>query len=139
MKSAFKWIGVSFVPVYVAVGAAAQAPELADSYIEAQELGRRDEKAPDTVDYHRNVLLPQFGASYRAHTRECQKALPEPDQTSFSFVAALGTEGQVLKMWSDRAPPLYACVRGKLLFDKFAAPPRAPFYLYIHQRFAQQN
>ncbi len=109
---------------------------LADSFVEAQELGRRDEKDPLTAEYHRNALLPQFSESYRAHLRECQAALPQPDQTPFSFVAAIDAEGKVLKLWSDRSPPVYACVRGRLLFDRFAPPPRAPFYLYIHMRFA---
>jgi hypothetical protein len=109
---------------------------VASSYVEAQELGRRDEKDPLTVDYHSKVLLPQFGARYRAHLRECQSALPQPDQTPFSFVAALGADGRVLKLWSDRSAPVYSCVRGRLLFDQFPPPPRAPFYLYIHQRFA---
>ena len=109
---------------------------LAESYIEAQELGRRDEKDPLTTEYHRNVLLPQFSDRYRAHLRECQATLPQPDQTPFSFVAAIDSEGKVLRLWSDRSPPVYSCVRGRLLFDRFAAPPRAPFYLYIHMRFA---
>jgi hypothetical protein len=109
---------------------------LAESFVEAQELGRRDEKDPLTTDYHRTALLPQFSASYRAHLRECQAALPQPDQTSFSFVAAIDGEGKVVKVWSDRSPPVYACVRGRLLFDRFPPPPRAPFYLYIHMRFA---
>ena len=108
---------------------------LADSFVEAQELGRRDEKDPLTAEYHPSALLPQFSASYRAHLRECQAALPQPDQTPFSFVAAIDAEGKVLKLWSDRSPPVYACVRGRLLFDRFAPPPRAPFYLYIHMRF----
>ena len=114
----------------------AQAPALADSFVEAQELGRRDEKDQLTLEYHRSVLLPQFSARYRAHLRDCQGALPQPDQTPFSFVAALDGEGKVLKLWSDRSPPVYSCVRGRLLFDRFAPPPRAPFYLYIHMRFA---
>ena len=109
---------------------------LAESFVEAQELGRRDEKDPVTVDYHRATLLPQFSASYRAHLRDCQALQPQPDQTPFSFVAALDAEGKVLKLWSDRSPPVYACLRGRLLFDRFAQPPRAPFYLYVHMRFA---
>ena len=114
---------------------AAQTP-LAESFVEAQELGRRDEKDPVTVDYHRTTLLPQFSASYRAHLRECQAALPQPDQTPFSFVAALDADGKVQKLWSDRSPPVFACLRGRLLFDRFTPPPRAPFYLYVHMRFA---
>ena len=119
-----------------AVTAAAAQSLLADSYVEAQELGRRDETDPMTVDYHRNVLLPAFSARYRAHLRECQATLPQPDQTPFSFVAALDADGKVLRLWSDRSPPVYSCVRGRLLFERFAPPPRAPFYLYIHMRFA---
>jgi hypothetical protein len=114
----------------------AHTQSLADSYVEAQELGRRDEQDPLTLEYHRSVLLPQFTARYRAHLRDCQAALPQPDQTPFSFVAALDREGNVLRLWSDRSPPVYSCVRGRLLFDRFAPPPRAPFYLYVHMRFA---
>ena len=113
-----------------------QLPSLADSFVDAQELGRRDEKDPVTVEYHQSVLLPQFSARYRAHLRDCQAALPQPDQTPFSFVAAIDAEGKVTKLWSDRSPPVYSCVRGRLLFDRFAPPPRAPFYLYVHMRFA---
>ncbi|HYM48630.1 MAG TPA: hypothetical protein VES91_09115 [Burkholderiaceae bacterium] len=114
---------------------AQDASALASSYVEAQELGRRDEKDPLTVEYHRSVLLPDFGARYRAHLRDCQATLPQPDQTPFSFVAALDSEGKVLRLWSDRTPTVYSCVRGKLLFERFPPPPRAPFYLYVHMRF----
>ncbi len=115
---------------------AQQQSSLADSYVEAQELGRRDEKDPQTIDYHRGVLLPQFSARYRALLRDCQATLPQPDQTPFSFVAALDGEGNVLRLWSDRSPPVYSCLRGRLLFERFPPPPRAPFYLYVHMRFA---
>ncbi len=120
----------------IAPPAHTQLPSLADSFVDAQELGRRDEKDPLTLEYHQSVLLPQFSARYRAHLRDCQSALPQPDQTPFSFVAAIDGEGKVLKLWSDRSPPVYSCVRGRLLFDRFAPPPRAPFYLYVHMRFA---
>ncbi len=118
-------------------GAAVGSEGLAESYIQAQELGRRDESDPQTIDYHRNVLLPQFSQRYQALLRECQSALPQPDQTTFSFVAAVGSEGEVVRLWSDRSPPVYTCVRGRLLFERFSPPPRAPFYLYVHMRFAQ--
>ena len=108
---------------------------LAASYVEAQELGRRDESADATRDYHRDVLLPEFSQRYRAHFRECTATVPEPESTPFSFVAAIGGDGRVIRLWSDRSTNVYQCVRGKLLFDRFPAPPRAPFYLYIHMRF----
>jgi hypothetical protein len=115
----------------------ASEQQLAESYLQAQQYGRRDETDPATIDFHRNVLLPQFSERYRALLRTCQSALPEPDQTPFSFVAAIGPDGEVLRLWSDRSPPVYACLRGRLLFERFNPPPRAPFYLYIHMRFAQ--
>ena len=135
MKSSHCTIAI-LAALAMATPAHAQLPELADSFVDAQELGRRDEKDPATVEYHQSVLLPQFSARYRAHLRDCQAALPQPDQTPFSFVAAIDGEGKVLKLWSDRSPPVYSCVRGRLLFDRFAPPPRAPFYLYVHMRFA---
>jgi hypothetical protein len=113
----------------------AQAEGLAASYAEAQELGRRDESDPATIDYHRNVLLPEFSARYRALLGACQASLPQPDQTPFSFVTAIGPQGEVLRVWSDRSPPVYACLRGHLLFERFTPPPRAPFHLYVHMRF----
>jgi hypothetical protein len=123
--------------VAASTSAIGQVGELVSSYAEAQERGRRDEADPSTIDYHRNVLLPAFSVRYRALLAACQKALPEPDQTPFSFVAAIGSDGQVLRLWSDRVPPVYACLRGQLLFERFSPPPRAPFYLYIHMRFTQ--
>jgi hypothetical protein len=119
--------------------APASAESLATSFVEAQEFGRRDEADPKTVDYHRNVLLPAFSQRYRALLRDCQAGLPQPDQTPFSFVAAIGDDGRVLKLWSDRSAPVYGCLRGRLLFERFPPPPRAPFYLYIHMRFTPQD
>ena len=117
--------------------AVAQGEDLAASYTEAQERGRRDESDPQTTDYHRDVLLPEFSTRYRSLLGACQASLPQPDQTPFSFVAAIGPKGEVLRIWSDRSPPVYSCVRGRLLFERFTPPPRAPFYLYIHMRFTK--
>lgn len=118
-------------------GGVTLAQGLAGSYLEAQELGRRDETDPQTLAYHRDVLLPEFGTSYRKWLRECQAALPEPDKTPYSFVAAIGVDGSVQRIWSDRSAPVFACLRGHLIFERFSPPPRAPFYLYIHVRFNQ--
>jgi len=117
--------------------AAAEGGDLAASYAEAQERGRRDESDPQTMNYHRDVLLPEFSARYRSLLGACQASLPQPDQTPFSFVAAIGAQGEVLRVWSDRSPPVYSCLRGRLLFERFSPPPRAPFYLYIHMRFTK--
>jgi len=125
--------GAAFSIDVLAQGPAADG--LAASYVEAQELGRRDESADATRDYHRDVLLPEFSQRYRAHFRECTATVPGPESTPFSFVAAIGSDGRVIRLWSDRSTNVYQCVRGKLLFDRFPAPPRAPFYLYIHMRF----
>jgi len=115
---------------------AQNASTLASSYVEAQEFGRRDEQDPATLEYHRSVLLPAFSASYRANLRDCQASLPQPDPSPFSFVAAIDSEGKVLRLWSDKTPLVYSCLRGKMLFERFPPPPRAPFYLYIHMRYA---
>jgi hypothetical protein len=137
MPSAARSLFAFSLVVSFATFAFAQGPDLAASYVEAQQLGRRDESDPLTVDYHRNVLLPEFSARYKALLGACQSALPHPDQTPFSFVVAVGAEGEVVRLWSDRSPPVYACIRGRLLFERFTPPPRVPFYLYIHMRFTQ--
>jgi hypothetical protein len=121
------------------LAASASAEPLATSFVEAQEFGRRDETDPKTVDYHRNVLLPAFSQRYRALLRECQASLPQPDQTPYSFVAAIADDGRVLRVWSDRSAPVFGCLRGRLLFERFPPPPRAPFYLYVHVRFTPQD
>ena len=129
---------LALIGAALSMNLSAQGPAtdgLAASYVEAQELGRRDESADATRDYHRDVLLPEFSQRYRAHFRQCTATVPEPESTPFSFVAAIGSDGRVIRLWSDRSTNVYQCVRGKLLFDRFPAPPRAPFYLYIHMRF----
>jgi hypothetical protein len=136
MSTLLKAFALAGVPVATSV--AGQGPTsdgLPASYVEAQELGRRDEAGDATRDYHRDLLLPEFSQRYRAHFRECTATVPQPESTPFSFVAAIGEDGRVIRLWSDRSTNVYQCVRGRLLFDRFPVPPRAPFYLYIHMRF----
>ena len=126
----------------VTVGLMMAAPkpasaQLADSYPDAEQLGQLDEADPQTQEYHRNVLLPEFGAVYRKWLKECQATLPEHDQTPYSFVAAIGADGGVQRMWSDRSAPVFSCLRGHVIFERFSPPPRAPFYLLIRVRFTQ--
>ena len=110
---------------------------LAASYVEAQELrAARRIRRCDAREYHRDVLLPEFSQRYRAHFRECTATVPGPASTPFSFVAAIGADGRVIRLWSDRSTNVLPVrCAGRLLFDRFPAPPRAPFYLYIHMRF----
>ena len=133
------WVGTLAMSTMLAAPAVhaqgADTPGLAASYIEAQERGRRDESDEATRDYHRSVLLPQFSETYRRHFRECTASVPQPESTPFSFVTAIGADGRVMRVWSDRSTNVYQCVRGRLLFDRFPEPPRSPFYLYIHMRF----
>lgn len=129
---------LALIAILVPTAIHAQGPGaegLAGSYVEAQERGRHDESDEATRDYHRNVLLPQFSQAYRGHFRDCTASVPQPESTPFSFVAAIGADGRVLRIWSDRSTNVYQCVRGRLLFDRFPVPPRSPFYLYIHMRF----
>lgn len=133
-------LSASMLALCIAGPARAQGPStdaLATSYVEAQEFGRRDESDPATQPYHRDVLLPEFGRRYRRHFSDCTQQIPGADATPFSFVAAIGADGKVLRIWSDRSTNVYQCVRGRLLFDRFGPPPRTPFYLYIHMRFTQ--
>lgn len=139
--AAFKALAVGLLACLAATAAAQSSSSnaLASSYVEAQEFGRRDETDPATLAYHRDVLLPEFGRRYRQHFTDCTQQIPGADATPFSFVAAIGADGKVLRVWSDRSTDVYQCVRGRLLFDRFSPPPRTPFYLYIHMRFTSSG
>lgn len=123
----------------VTMAASAGAQELVESYFEARAQARLDELDETTKAYHRDVLLPDFTQRYGRHFRECSQQLPSPEPTPFSFVVAVGADGKVLRLWSDRSTSVYQCVRGKLLFDRFSPPPRAPFYLFVQMRFAESD
>ncbi|MGH6622383.1 MAG: hypothetical protein ACREBN_00345 [Burkholderiaceae bacterium] len=115
------------------------AQELVESYFEARAQARLDELDETTKGYHRDVLLPDFQQRYGRHFRECSQQLPSPEPTPFSFVVAIGADGQVRRLWSDRSTSVYQCVRGKLLFDRFGPPPRTPFYLFVQMRFTDPD
>jgi hypothetical protein len=131
-----RWLALLAVVVMTAqVG----AQELVESYFEARAQARLDGLDETTKSYHRDVLLPDFQQRYGRHFQECKQQLLAPEPTPFSFVVAIGADGQVLRLWSDRSTSVYQCVRGKLLFDRFGPPPRTPFYLFVQMRFTDPD
>jgi len=131
-----RWLAL---PAAVTMAAPVSAQELVESYFEARAQGRLDELDETTKGYHRDVLLPDFQQRYGRHFQECKQQLSAPEPTPFSFVVAIGVDGQVLRLWSDRSTSVYQCVRGKLLFDRFSPPPRTPFYLFVQMRFTDTD
>jgi hypothetical protein len=66
--------------------------------------------------------------------------LPEVDQTdmsTFSFVVAIGTNGRVLRLYTDHETNMLAFVRPILLKDEFPHPPFAPYYMHVTMNFSK--
>jgi hypothetical protein len=114
---------------------AASAADLAASYQQAVVLSDAQEKAPVTHDYLEKVLLPYYQQKYGPVFQSCLSRVGHPDYSSFSFVVAIAEDGQVLRVYEDRATNVLRCALDPLKADTFPAPPQSPFYLDISMRF----
>jgi hypothetical protein len=78
------------------------AGDLANSYEHAASLADEQESATVTKDYFRNVLLPYYAQRYAPVLKSCFATVPHPDNQPFSFVAAIGEDGRVIRLYNDR-------------------------------------
>lgn len=88
-------------------------------------------------DWHSATLLPAFASPYQRVFRECTEGASAADALPFSFVVVIGAEGRIEQLVSSRSTRVWACMRGKLAFERLPAPPQAPFHLLMHQRFRE--
>lgn len=89
---------------------------------EAQEYEHRDLKA-----YYRKRYAPIFQA--------CFASTEHPDTSPFSFVAAIGKDGRVLRLYLDHETNIFACARQKLQQEEFPRPPLFPYYMHVSMSF----
>jgi len=111
------------------------ANELATSYEKAAALAEAQEKAPATRDYFNQILLPYYAQKYAAVFQSCFASVQQPDNGPFSFVAAFGADGQVVKIYSEQETNIAKCVFQTLKGEQFPEPPESPYYLHIDMRF----
>jgi hypothetical protein len=111
------------------------ADDLASSFEDAVVRADAQEQAASSKDYFSNTLLPYFGKTYAPVFKSCFATVPKPDSGRFSFVAAIGSDGRLLRLYRDRETNIYLCMRITLEKDVFPLPPVSPFYLHVEMTF----
>jgi len=102
---------------------------------EAKALGDQQEKADATRDYHRTALMPYFGNKYSGIFKDCFDTISKPDDRAFTFVAAINSDGSVLRVYRDLETNIFQCMNESLTEDRFPKPPVAPFFLSVEMKF----
>jgi len=114
-----------------------RAGELASSFKQAAARGDAQEKKPATQAYIHLDLMPYYQRKYSPVFQSCLTSTDHPDTSPFSFVAAIGKDGRVLRLYIDHETNIYACVRQTLQQDEFPHPPVSPYYLHVSMNFSK--
>jgi len=113
------------------------AGELASSFKQAAALGDVQEKERGTQAYIHLDLMPYYQKKYSPVFQSCLTSTDHPDKSPFSFVAAIGKGGRVLRLYINHETNIYACVRQTLQQDEFPHPPLSPYYLPVSMNFSK--
>jgi len=114
-----------------------RAGELASSFKEACVLAAAQFEERSKQAYIHLDLAPYYQKKYSPVYLSCLKSTEHPDTTPFSFVAAIGKDGRVLRLYVDHETNIFACVRHTLEQDKFPAPPVSPHYFHVSMSFGK--
>jgi hypothetical protein len=112
----------------------ARAGDLANSFKQAAALGDAQEKETGARAY-KTELTAYYQQKYSPVFQSCFKSTENRDTSPFSFVAAIGKDGHVLRLYVDHETNIYACVREALHKEEFPRPPFAPYYMHISMSF----
>jgi hypothetical protein len=118
----------------VSVSNLRRAGELASSFKQAAALGDAQDKEPAAQAYVQRDLKPYYEKKYSPVFQSCL-ATDHPDSSPFSFVAAIGKDGCVLRLYIDHETAIFACVRQTLQQDEFPHPPLSPYYMHVSMSF----
>jgi hypothetical protein len=111
-----------------------RAGDLATSFEQAAALGDAQEKEPAAQAYKHEVGA-YYQQKYSHVFQSCLKSSDRRDTSPFSFVAAIGKDGHVLRLYVDHETNVYACVREILRKDEFPHPPFSPYNLHVSMSF----
>jgi hypothetical protein len=114
---------------------AGRADDLATSFKQAAALGDAQEKERAAQAYIHLDLMPYYQKKYSPVCQSCLKSTDHPDTSPFSFVAAIGKDGHVLRLYIDHETNIYACMRQTLQKEEFPRPPLSPYYMHISMSF----
>jgi hypothetical protein len=128
-----------FLGLFSLLGSRVLADDLASSFEVAASRGEAQERAASTRGYFTKILLPYYGQKYAPVLQSCFTNVPKPDNSRFSFVAAIGADGRVVRVYRDRETNIFQCMRESLEKDIFPKPPVFPYYLHIEMNFADED
>ena len=114
---------------------AGRADDLATSFKLAAALADAQEKERATQAYIHLDLMPYYQKKYSPVFQSCLVSTDHSDTSPFSFVAAIGKDGRVLRLYVDHETKIYACARQTLQKEEFPPPPLSPYYLHISMSF----
>ena len=129
MKKLYALVFISLLAI------SSRAGELASSFKEACALADAQQQERSEQAYIHLDLTPYYKKKYSPVYQSCLRSTEHPDTSPFSFVAAIGKDGRVLRLYVDHETNIFACVRHTLEQDKFPAPPAAPHYFHVSMSF----
>jgi len=113
------------------------AGDLATSFKQAVALAAAQDKDRTTRIYADIDLKDYYQQKYSPVFVSCLKSTDHADTSPFSFVAAIGADGRVLHLYTDRETNIFACVRQTLQKDEFPHPPVSPYYMHVSMSFSK--
>jgi hypothetical protein len=117
----------------------ALADDLANTFEEAAARGEAQKRAASTKNYFTNTLMPYYGQKYAPVLQSCFATITKPDNSHFSFVAAIGADGRIVRLYRDRETNISLCMRDTLEKEVFPPPPASPYYLHIEMNFSDDD
>ena len=79
--------------------------------------------------------MPYFAGNYASVLKSCFSSVKRPDASAFSFVAAISSDGHVIRIYNNRETNIFACLRESLKDEVFPNPPVSPYYLHVDMSF----
>jgi hypothetical protein len=125
------------IALIVLLTTSSMAGDIASSYKQAAALGDAQERERATRIYGQIDLMPYYQQKYSPVFQSCLKATVPPDTTPFSFVAAIGADGRVLRLYTDHETGVFTCARQTLQKDEFPRPPLSPYYMHVSINFSK--
>ena|SRR5262249_7077315 len=116
---------------------AVRADNLAASFKQAAALGEAQQKERSLQAYIHLDLTPYYEKKYSPVFQACLKSTDHPETSTFSFIAAIGKNGHILRLYVDQETNIYTCVRQTLEKDEFPHPPISPYYMHITMSFSK--
>ena len=131
MKKLYALVFISLLTI------SSRAAELASSFKEACARAEAQQEERAEQAYIHLDLTPYYKKKYSPVYQSCLRSTEHPDTSPFSFVAAIGKDGRVLRLYVDHETNIFACVRKTLQQDEFPHPPVAPHYFHVSMSFSK--